>query len=207
MSFSSAVCYENIPNLVSLDELSQRRSEGLKTPLKKLNLFLASLSFQGRLTEWGVPSGSIARLLPAMVAKAMGQECLWISDQEKALLYPNSWTGLGFDLNNLHFLHEESPLQSLRTVVSENSFPFLIIDCRQRLKTSDLHFLSRHAREQGTSIFLFRPFYLSNKNGNPFSNQRLNSSYSISRKSFQLSIIKGCPRRSLSLPFTEVLCG
>ncbi len=196
------------PDLVtSANRLPQSSWTALQTPLTRLNEFLRPLNFSGHFTEWGTPSGSIARLLPAMVAKALNQEALWISDIEKAQLYPNSWTGLGFNLNNLHFLHEEEPLQSLRTVISENTFPFLIIDSKQRLQASDLHFLQRTCRKNGTTVFLFRPFYLSNKNGNPFSCQRINSSYSIHKQSFQISIIKGAPRRSLHLSFSEVLCG
>ncbi len=179
----------------------------MQTPVTKLNEFLKPFDFKSQFTEWGVPSGSIARLLPAMIAKALKQECLWISDMDQAQIYPNSWTGLGFNLNNLHFLHENEPLSSIRTVINENTFSFLIIDTKQRLQTSDLHFFSLTARKYGTSIFLFRPFYLSNKNGNPFCHQRLNSSYSIPRKRFQLSVIKGAPKKSLHLNFSEVLCG
>lgn len=195
-------------NIICHKKLSPKAPEELKTPITKLNGFLKSFHFQGSLTEWGVPSGSIARLLPAIVAQALEKECLWITDTPVAQIYPNSWTGLGFNLNSLHFIHEEEPLASIRTVIHENTFPFLVIDCKQRLQTSDLHFLAQHCRQKKTTIFLFRHFYLSNRNGNPFSSQRINSSYSIGRKSFQLSVIKGSKKkRSLPLKFSEVLCG
>ncbi len=199
---------KRLPNLVSYKSLEKPVISSLKTPVTRLNPFLQAFRWHGQLSEWGVPSGSIARLLPAMAAKALDLECLWVSDQETARLYPNSWTGLGFNLNNLHFLQDSEPLTSLRTVITENTFPFLIIDCKHPLQKSDLHFLAQTCRQQGTTIFLFRHFYLSNKNGNPFSQQRINSSYSITQKNFQLSVIKGRgSKKNLRLNLSEVLCG
>lgn len=194
-------------NLVSSHELLKTQARPLKTPLQRLNHFLKSFQFQGHLSEWGVPYGSISRLLPAMIAKALNKECLWISDKKQMTIYPNSWTGLGFDLNNIHFLSEQEPLSSLRTLIHENSFPFLIVDSQQFLQKSDFHFLAQATREYGLSIFLFRSFFLSNKNGNPFCRYRLNSSYCITGKRFELSVVKGPKKRRLNLGFNEVLCG
>ncbi len=177
------------------------------TPVPRLNRFVRQLQFRHQLTEWGTPSGSIAQVLPALVAQAMGEECLWVSDKEQNKIYPNSWSGLGFNLNSLYFLNESKPLQSIRTVLCENTFPFVIIDIRQRLNSADLHFLHTAVKQKKITIFLLRPFYLSNKNGNPFSKQRINSSYSISRKSFQLSVVKGRAAQKINLSFQEVLCG
>lgn len=197
-------------NFSSLFEASQpiAPTTVVRTPIASLNEFLAPLTWEGQLSEWGVPTGSIARLIPAMVAKALNMECLWITDQVQARLYPNSWSGLGFNLNNLHFIQDNEPLSSLRTVIHENAFPFIIVDCKHRLQSSDFHFLNHSCRQQGTTLFLFRSFYLSNKNGNPFSKQRINCSYSMAEQSFQLSMIKGVTsRRCLRLPLSEVLCG
>jgi hypothetical protein len=196
------------PYLVSCESLDRGPTAVVQTPVARLNAFLEPLTWQGQMTEWGVPQGSVARLLPTMVAKALGQEALWISDRAQARFYPNSWAGLGFNLNSLHFLQDDKPLTSLRTLLNENHFPLLMIDCQQRLQISDLHFFAQHCRQQGTHIFLFRPFYLSNRNGNPFSKQRFNSSYCITQKIFQLYKMKGAgAQRSLRLPFSEVLCG
>lgn len=206
---SAANCLDSLVYASSLnksDELSPQGSS-LKTPLPALNHFFQGMEFHG-LVEWGVPMGSISRLLPAMVARALKKECLWISDQDTAHVYPKSWSGLGFDLNNIYFLNEQSPLMSIRTLLQENTFSFLIIDSQQKLKTSDLHFLSQCCRKNDLCVFLFRSYFLSSKNGNPFCRYRINSSYSIDTKRFQLTLIKGAQRqKALSLSFSEVLCG
>ncbi len=208
MNTASALYELNAHSLIGQASLQLTPQEPLNTPITRLNSFLAPLQWRGQISEWGVPAGSVARLLPAIVGKALNLECLWISDQSSAQIYPNTWTGLGFNLNNLHFLQDPNPLASLRTVVTENTFPFLIVDCKHRLQKSDLHFLAQHCRQQGSTLFLFRHFYLSNKNGNPFSQQRLNSSYNMARQSFQLSKIKGPgAKKHLHLKLSEVLCG
>lgn len=207
MSTMAAFDWSRHPQLLQKSESLISDQKSLETPLGPLNDFLKPLNFQGQLCEWGTPYGSISRLLPAMIAKALNKECLWVCDQDSAQIYPQSWTGLGFDLNNLHFLNEKNPLMSLRTLIQENSFSLIIVDSRQFFQKADLHFFSQAAREYDTSIFLFRYFFLSNKNGNPFSRYRINSTYSIPRKCFQLDTIKGPNKPCLKLSFNEVLCG
>lgn len=195
------------PKTVFSREFRPPPTENIRLPIPRLMDFLGPLNFKGQCTEWGVPFGSISRLIPAMVAKALGQECLWICDQSNKQIYPNSWSGLGFDLDNLHFLNEQQPLSSLRTLIHENHFPFLIVDSQQFFKKSDFHFLAQATRQYGITLFLFRPYFLSNKNGNPFCRYRINSSYCITGKNFRLSVLKGLPARHIRLAFDEVLCG
>lgn len=207
MSLVPAFDFSQNPQQLQALENLRPKKKSLQTPLSRLNEFLEPLNFCGQLCEWGTPHGSISRLLPAMVARALNKECLWVCDQDHSQLYPRSWAGLGFDLNNIYFVNEEKPLQSLRTLIQENSFSLIIVDSRQFLNKADMHFLAQSTREYGTSIFLFRSFFLSNKNGNPFCRYRINSTYSIPRKNFELSLIKGSSKKQLKLSFDEVLCG
>ena len=198
---------EGAPFLISAHCLAETGQQKIQTPIKSLNPFLEKLNWAGAVVEWGVPQGSISRLLPAVLAKALNKDCLWVSDQEQPQVYPSSWAGIGFDLNNIHFLKENEPLASIRNVIHENTFKLLVIDTKQRLTPADFHFFSRSARQNQSCFFLFRHFFLSQKKGNPFCRYRFNSSYSIQRQAFSLSLLKGGKNRRLNLSFKEVLCG
>jgi len=150
---------EDKKNLNSLEESPQ-------TPLSSLNDFLKAHNFKHQLSEWGTPHGSFSKLLPSLIAASLQKEVLWLSDQEEALIYPQAWRELQFDLNQIYFLREKRLLRSLRTLIREESFSFIMIDSHHFFSKSDLHFLSQSARLQRMTLFLFRPYFLSAKKGN-----------------------------------------
>lgn len=188
------------------DLVAQGSALSAHTPIAKLNHYLATFHFGGGLCEWGTPMGSLSRLLPAVVAQSFALPCLWITDNPH-FFYPNAWLGLGFDLHQIHFIKEDKPLESVRTASREKIFKLMVIDIQQFVETSDLHFLARTAAKNGATYFLLRNFFLSNKNGNPYSRYRFNASFSFPKDAFTLSVVKGRRHQSLQLAFSEVLCG
>ncbi len=189
-------------------ELNAKELESPQTPLASLNAFLKAQSFKHQLSEWGTPHGSFSKLLPSLIAASLQKEVLWLSDQQDSLIYPQAWRELHFDLNQIYFLREKRVLRSLRTLIREESFSFIMIDSHHFFSKSDLHFLSQSARSQRMTLFLFRPYFLSAKKGNPFCRLRLNSSYELSSQKFHLSFIKGGERkRHFKASFGEVFSG
>ena len=170
----------------------------LKGPLQR---FFQHRHLKG-LSEWGVGTSSVSRILPAVLASYLPGPCLWIHD--KPQVNPRAWADLGYSLDQVLFLKEEKPLASLRTALRDQSVPTIIFDSRQFLHKSDLHALAHLSRSSDISLFLFRSFFLSNKSGNPFCAQRFNSFYRIQQQKLELSIVKGEPAPPLSLSLEEL---
>lgn len=199
-----AEIFENYDEASQLRLVDGGESASWQTPIKALNHFMAGLKLEGVLSEWGVAQGSLARLLPLVLLQSLEKSAVWLTDHHSHF-YPPAWRNLGFDLGQSYFLKSDEALESARTLLREGGFPVVILDLKAYLEKPDLHFFSRMAEKQGTTVFLLRSFYLSSKNGNPYARHRFNSFYSLKNNSFSLSTVKGNQCRRLHLPFQEVL--
>ena len=172
-----------------------------------LTHFFKGIKLSEGLSEWGAPPGQMGRLIPCHVVKAFDSKCLWISSYENSQIYPPYWHHLGLDMEKVYFLYEENPMKDLRFALREAKFKVIVIDCDKPVSASDMNFLAKLCSSNNLSILLLRKYFLSSRNGNPFSRVRLNCSYSIRTNSLSLNLIKGHSVKRLTLGLEEALNG
>lgn len=182
-------------------------SKPLDTGIKRLNSFLDGFPLNYGVIEFGCPHGSFGRVIPALIARSLGNSCLWAYDDCDLNVYPNSWADIGFDLSRVSFIRDMKPIKCLKPVFNKKVHDVIVLDSKEFIRPSDLRYLANTARRQNVFFILLRNFYLSNKNGNPFCKYRINSSFDLSKKSFKLILIKGSNKKFLSLSMQEVYNG
>ena len=182
-------------------------TSNLKFSNAHLSRFFKGLNLQRGLSEWGAPAGQMGRLIPCLVVKAFEAKCLWVSSYESSKIYPPYLHHLGMDMSKVYFLYEKSPLKDLRFALRESKFKVIVIDIDKYVSASDMNFLSRLCQQNGFSILLLRKYFLSSKNGNPFSRVRLNCSYSLSSDSLSINLIKGPRVKRVQLRLGDILNG
>lgn len=188
--------------------LCEAFSSPIQTGIHRLDDFLRPIrSEKGGLFEWGCPHGTFGRVIPSLVAKSLGESFLWAYDDVGIEVYPNSLVDMGFDLSKFSFIKEENPIKKLKPLFNKKVHDVVVLDSKEFLNPSDLRFISNKGRQEGIFFFLLRPFYLSNKNGNPFCKYRINSSFNLKKKSFQLSFIKGSNKKFINIYLNEVFDG
>jgi hypothetical protein len=200
--------FEDLRNeLLNTGLLIKGGTDDLEFSNARLSRFFRGLNLQGGLSEWGAPAGQMGRLIPCLVVKAFAAKCLWVSSYENSKIYPPYWHHLGINMSKVYFLYDESPLKDLRFALREAKFKVIVIDIDKYVSPSDMNFLAKIAQKNGFSILLLRKYFLSSKNGNPFSRIRLNCSYSIRSNSIALNLIKGPKVKRVTIGLEEVLDG
>ena len=193
--------------LLNNGSLIKGGAEDLKFQNAYLDRFFRGINLQGTLSEWGAPAGQMGRLIPCLVVKAFASKCLWVSSYEKSKIYPPYWHHLGVDMSKVYFLSEEKPLKDLRFALREAKFKVIVIDIDKYVSASDMNFLARLCSKNNLSILLLRKYFLSSKNGNPFSRVRLNCSYSLKTNALSINLIKGLRTKRTTIQLQEVLNG
>ncbi len=172
----------------------------------KLLEFFKQNPVHGSLSEWGAPLGQLGRLIPALLIKQLASPCLWIRDNRNYEVYPSFWRDLGLDLKQVFFLYDDDPLKNLRQAFKSSEFKILVLDIERFITPANMNFLAKYSREEKVTCLLIRKYFLSPKNGNPFSKHRFNCSYSLRRNQIQISTVKG-HQQPLSFNMQEVLHG
>lgn len=167
--------------------------ESSEDPLEKSPArdFFQCFDWSQGVMEWGAPHGQMARWMPAWVISRLGKDCLWVMDRKDLRMYPSAWRDLGVNLEKVHFLYEEKPLRSFKSLIHDHPFSFLVLDTGDFLKSGDLNFITQLTRQSHKPCFLMRHFYLSHRNGNPFARYRFNSFYDFQRHHLRLISLKG----------------
>lgn len=143
----------------------------------------------GRISEWGMPRGSDTRKLICSFLKNENKNFLWIYSSKFEEIYPPSWNSQ-LDLNKAYFLCSDAPVKELKSCFLDKYFSLIIIDSPVKLNLGDIAFLSSQARNFQQHIFLLRPFYLSTKKGNPYTQHRINV-FRKHRSSYELKKLRG----------------
>lgn len=185
-------------------EAKLNQTQGISTPLNRLNNYFKDLNLYSSVIEWGAPSGRLSRLIPLLILGSTQEKVLWFCDEMQEKFYANALNSLSINSSNFYFICEKDVQRSLRAAVNEDSCKILVIDTKTFISKSDLNFLSTKSRLNQSTYFLMRHFFLSNKNGNPFVKYRINSSYDLRSDCFKVNCIKGLSKKSLVLKRDEV---
>ena len=128
-------------------------------------------------------------LLPLL--KAQKGLTVWIYSSKLGCVYPPAWRARGVDLDRLYFVRNDGSLSALRALFLEPLFQCVVIDSPMKWRPEDLFFLRTAAKRNKFHLLLLRPFFLSNKKGNPLCRQRFNVSYHVKQKSYRVHKLKG----------------
>ncbi|MCJ8277705.1 MAG: hypothetical protein HRT44_02430 [Bdellovibrionales bacterium] len=184
--------------------LSQKQ-ERLKCSNNKLNRLFSRIDFSYGIFEFGVPNGSLARIIPFQVLNSFEKRTVLITDKSNKIIYPPSLATMGYTLDQIQVIQSSEPIRDLKTILTEDAYKCIVIDSSERISKADFNLFFSLTRTQKIKLFIFRGFYLSNKNGNSFCKLRVNSSYDIMRNTFKLNLIKGIGKKSLTLKSAEVM--
>lgn len=174
----------------------------LSFEFSKLDLPLQGAFEKGLLSEWGCPPGKGGRevLLKLLINSEL--PVAWVYQDRELLPYPPAFAERGADLKNFYFIYGEKPLHDLKALFTTEHFPIIVLDNISRLKREELALLRQWARTYHYKLFILRSFFLSNKNGNPFSRFRFNVSWQ--GRAFSFRILKGTRPQTIEFSAKEL---
>ena len=194
---------------VYLGSESHQVNRRLVAGLEWLDKFFEGGISQGTLIEWGVPFGLGGReLIATWLAGYCREErhhhqtvrpILWAYGRNHLIVNPPAWAARGVPLKVIRFTHAPAPIQQLKAVFLEPTFPIIFLDAPTSLRLDDCGFLVRQARRHGQTIFLLRDYFLSEKKGNIWAKVRVNCWYHHRYDKWRLKTVRG-----LSAKFLEV---
>ncbi|GEM_PF-2829420 len=153
----------------------------------------------GQLIEWGAPFGHDARSIILNFLLDSAGPILWIYSNPNTQPYPPAWAARGASLDQFYFIHCEEPVRRLRPIFMEPTFRVIVLDAPQRVYKGELSFITPWLRKNEQTLFLIRPYFLSQKRGNPFSHQRINICFDAGQNNYYIHSIRGGHRPSLTL--------
>lgn len=131
----------------------------------------------GCLSEWGMTAGQgaheVVLRFVISVTRAGGQ-VLWVNGQEELGVYPTAWSARGVDLQMIHFVDTQKPLDDLKPVFLEPCFDLVVLDAPGRISGDDWAFLARQARLLQMHVMVVQNFFLSSRRGNVWARTRVN---------------------------------
>lgn len=154
----------------------------------------------GSLIEWGAPIGSEGRqlLLPFLANSTYGMQsnpsfCLWANGHKDLAVFPPAWIARGICPSRLVFADGFRRLEDIKRVFASPLFGVVVVDLArgQSCHPSDYLYLRQQASLYDKIIIVLRPYFLSNKRGNPAARLRLNSWRDHKSGIYHLRLIKG----------------
>lgn len=175
----------------------KRESVTVKTSCPTLNSYLEKFDFSSSVTEFGAPSGGFGRVIPAIIMNSFDRNVLWLTDKEECDLYPSFFNSIGVKLDRFLFVNSKKCLSTFRMAVLENAADLILMDTEAFVSKSDMNSFSSFARKNNCTYMILRPYYITNKNGNPFSKYRFNCFYNLRSDQFKISCLKGFQKKNL----------
>ncbi|MEZ4872747.1 MAG: hypothetical protein R2827_11035 [Bdellovibrionales bacterium] len=153
----------------------------------------------GQLIEWGAPSGHDARSIILNFLTQPPGLVLWIYSNPNTQPYPPAWAARGIPLEQFYFIHCSEPVRRLRPLFLEKAFSIIVLDAPEKVYKGELSFLMPWLRKNEQLLFLIRPYFLSQRRGNPFSHQRINICLDAGQGNYYIHSIRGGHRPPLTL--------
>jgi len=201
----------SFPQLTALN-LEEKRRQKLASTNSQVTTFLEGGLPFGAVTEIGCPLGCEGRpLLLSFLAQASKEErpILWVHTHQELKLFPPAWFARGIDPKHIVFSVAKDPVSDLKRAFLNPFFSVIVADLSKGLLSAEeCAFLSTRARVQRQAIILIRPYFLTNKLGNPWTPLRLNMSKwshryggegPPSRQAFSIQIVRGQSKPPLIL--------
>lgn len=164
---------------MKVQKASPASAERLHSGISEIDSFLQEGLLTESLTEFGMPMGKEGRLLlmpflRKLTASPQGW-VLWAASHEDYQVFPPAWYAFGISPERMVFTESSRPVRDLKQAFLQPFFQLIVLDSPQKLTRDDLVFIHQSAEKHHITIWLIRPFFLSNRQGNIWARLRINS--------------------------------